>query len=352
MDVLRIYDKAFAETGVCTAHMGLRYTEEFMGAGELRLLLPIDSPSAELFVPDGYVTVPDGIMYRIDSVEKDVKKGTLTVSGRGLLSFFEGTAEGEERTVEGPAATLLLSLARRGVANMPLTLGLASVTDGSLVKVNFDRGSLIDHMAEVCRMGGVGMRLEHRDGKLLFTPLIPRDRTKNSSDPVKVSGEMGTFAAQQTVVDYSGYRNVAVVSGAEKEDGGRYTVTVRSDSIDVGDSFPDEDHFDRQLLVRFSVPVGDYMVEDPSLGKRVLDENAYKAAMRLSGAAALGRCRPRIQLFGSIADATGLLVGDKVTVSDEISGFSGDALVSRMVTEYTGKGKHTSAELVAKIKPE
>ncbi len=348
MELIRIFDRDFSQMGVCGRFTHLEYTEGFRESGGFSLTVPILSPAAKLFTPDGYITVPDGIMYRILSVDTDIRKGEVRVFGKGLLSFFEGSVMGEEVMMRGSSTSLLLSFARKGAANLPAALSVSSTESGAYVEHMADRSNIYDHMVSVCYLGGIGMSLEHNGERLVFSPRFTRDRTKDSSDPVSVSGQMGTFTSERLLFDLGSYKNVAVVSGAEKESGGRYTVTVRSDDIDTGDFFPDKDYFDRQMLVTFTSPLSGYMVED-SAGERALDEAAYLSAMTVSGAAALGRCRPKLRLYGTADGSAEIAVGDTVEIIDLASGVTGTALAERTVTKYTENGKTVHTELCAEV---
>ena len=89
--------------------------------------------------------------------------------------------------------------------------------------------------------------------------------------------------------DLSSYRNVAVVSGAEKEDGTRRQAVVRADALSFGDSFDDSAFSDRQTLALFTEALSKFT--DTTEGGRVLNEEKYEAAMKAHGAAVLARMR-------------------------------------------------------------
>lgn len=342
MELVRIYDKALAEVGVCGDFTYLEYTCGFREAGAAELVIPGSSPAAALIEPDGLISVPSGEYYIVDSVERDLRRDQVQVRCRGLLSLFGGTAVGAEYGLAGDALVLLNVMARMGAENMPADFAYNAATGGRAVTFRSGRSYLIDDMVSLCYLGDVGMSLILNDGVLEFTPLLPRDRTAGTSDPVTVSGKMGTITSERVIRDHSGYRNVAVVSGAEKESGGRYTVTVRSDAIDLAGDFPDGDYFDRQMLVTFSVPLSDYTYEDDA-GERIFDEAAYTEAMYAAGAAALGRCRPGFRLSGTAGE--GIAPGDTVTVRDPDSGITAPAIAERVTTVYSGNTRTVSTEL-------
>jgi len=347
MELIRIYDKGFSELGICADFTYLKYTKEFRGAGSATVKLESASPAAELFLPDGYITVPDGTMYIIRTVENDLVHGETVVRCMGLLDIFGGTAIGEEYTVSGDAAALLSALARRGAENMPATLEVGAYLCGKSVTFEGGRSYLLPDMVSLCYLGGIGMKLEHTEDGFLFSPVFTRDRTRSSEDPVRLSRDLGGFGARRTLADLGEYRNSAVVSGTEKELGGRYTVEVSSDSLELSDSFPDADHYKRQLLVNYTAPVTPYMKLD-ALGEKYFDEAQYLSDMRLAGAAALGRCRPRSILYGRVDGCDGeLLAGDMITVTDRVSGVDAVAVAERIVTEYSDTGRNIYTELSA-----
>ncbi len=345
MEIIKIYDKDFTELGICAGYTYLRYTREFRDAGQAVVKLPSASSVTELFRPDGYIFVPDGTMYIIRAVEKDLVRGEVTVRCKGLLDFFGGSATGEEFTMSGDVATLLCALARRGAENMPAPLSAEAVLCGRDVTFEGGRSYLLPDMVSLCYLGGIGMSLEYTGSGFVFAPVFPEDRTKGSADPVALSWDLGGFSAKRTLADFGEYRNEAVVSGTEKESGGRYIVRVNADSVDMSDSFPDSEHFKRQILVNYTAPVTPYMKID-GMGEKYFDEAEYLADMRLAGAAALGRCRPRLTLYGSIPGED-VSPGDIVTVSDHTSGINAAALAERTVTEYSGGEKKTYTELSA-----
>ena len=333
MEILRIYDRAFCELGICTAYTRLEYTREFRGEGHAVVEVPIICSASELFMPDGYVTVPHGEMYIIKSVKKNVEKGVVKVECLGLLSLFRGTAIPSEYAVMTDAVTAMFGLVRKAVGNTPVPLSIGNAVECKNVNFRSGRSVLYDDLVSLCYLGGIGMKLEYDGGVLKFSALPFRDRTAGSDEPVTVSGELGTFEAMECVADLEGYKNVAIVSGTDKESGGRYTVTVRSDELDFGDKFPGGDYFDRQMLVNFTSPVSGYMVEGAD-GKKILDEAAYAAAMRIAGAAALGRVRPKLTLVGYTEDSE-MSLGDVVEVYDSSTGVVADAVAECITTVIT-----------------
>lgn len=351
MEILRIYDKDMTELGVMADMTFLEYTKEFRGAGSAVVKLPRSSPAAKLFVPDGFIMTPCGTIYLIRTVEDDIVRGETVVRCAGLLDFFGGTAIGEEYTVSGDAAIILLALARRGVDNMPLNLWVEPVQCGKTVTFEGGRSYLLPDMVSVCHMGGIGMSLEYNDGGFEFCPLTVRDRTAASEDPVALSWDLGGFGAKRLTRDLSSYRNSAVVSGAEKESGGRYTVQVNSSECDMADSFPDSAHCPRQILVNYTAPITPYMKQTAD-GEKYFDEAQYLSDMRLAGAAALGRCRPKILLYGEAdTDGTDIRPGDLLTVTDRVSGVMGTALTESIVTVYSDGGKKIYTGLSAYAMP-
>lgn len=349
-NTVRIYGRDFAETGITGNFTRLEYTKELRHAGAAEIVLPSDG-TADLLIPDGYIRVPEGEVYRIVSVERDLAAGESVAKCEGLLSLLNGTAIPEEYALTGEAAAMMYALVRRSAGNLPLPLSLGSTVDCPSVRIASGRSSLYDDLVSLCYLGGIGMKFEVSDGKLLFSAIAPRDRTAGSDDPVLVSRRMGTAEPERLVWDYSSYRNVAVVSGTEKESGGRYTVTVRSDSLDLG-NFPDGEHFDRQTLVNFTAPVRPYMVENAE-GLLELDEAAYTEAMRAAGAAVLGRMRPRLILYGAVDESgADISPGDRVTVSDTDTGLTGTATAETVAVSYTESGKAVRAELTADLAPE
>ena len=335
-NAVKIYDSAFLMRGLCGDFTYLRFTESFRESGIGELRLPADSTALPLFTPDGYVSLPRGGLYRIMSVTRDLSTGVATVKCAGLLSLLGGTVIPEEYSLAGDAASLMYHLVRKASGNLPLPLTLTASAGDGTVSFTSGRSVLYDDLVSLCRLGDLGMSLTLADGKLKFTVLTPADRTKTGDSPLLVSRNMGTFDSDTVTWDMSSYKNVAVVSGAETEDGGRYTVTVRSDTIGIGDSFPDSEHYDRQMLVNFTAPVRPYMTENAD-GLLELDTEAYLAAMYASGAAALGRCRPRLYLTGDYT-VLSLSPGDTVTVADPDSGISGTATAESVTTEYSRDG--------------
>lgn len=348
MELVKIYDRDFTVVGECGDFTRLEYSKEFREAGSAELILSVTSAAAGLFVPDGYISVPNGgAMYVIRSVERNMRRGEMSVRCEGLLSLFRGTVIPQEFSLYGSVTSILHALVRKSTGNLPVSLSINSVTVDRNVKLTSGRSVLYDDMLSLCYLGKIGMNLEYNGGRLVFSVRTVRDRTADSDDPVLVSGRLGILDAERAELDFSAYRNVAVVSGAEKENGGRYTVTVRSDEIDVSDGFDDTGYFDRQLLVRFTAPVSEYMTED-SEGNRVLDESKYTAALRTAGAAALGRCRPRMYLYcEESSDGFGIQAGDMVRISDGVGGLGGTAVAERVVTVYSENGCTVKTELRA-----
>lgn len=342
--VIRIYDRAFRETGITGSPLRLSRKDEFRGAGEAELTLADTDGAAGLLMPDGYI-MAGGVFYLIRSVERDLAAGTVTARCAGLLALLGGTVIPEEYTSQGQASALMYSLVRKCTANLPAGLTLADIAETETVKLTSGRSIVYDDLVSLCYLGDVGMSLEYTGDALRFSVCLPRDRTADSANPAVVSRLMGSFDSERVLWDYSGYRNVAVVSGAEKDDGTRYTQTVRSDSIAISDTFPDSEYFDRQMLVNYTSPVRPFMYENAE-GLLQLDEAAYLAAMRASGAAALGRCRPRLRLYGS-TDSSDILPGDRVTVMDAETGIAGTALAESVTVTQTPDGTVRETELSA-----
>lgn len=345
-----ILDPSFAELGLCKDCSFLSYTEDFREAGSAELCLPYDSAALELLRPDGYIRMPDGCVFRIASVRKDILGGTVTVRCLGLLSLLRGTVFPEEYSLSGDVCSLMYHLVRQASGNLPMPLALGDTDEVCSVSFSSGRSTLYDDLVSLCHLGDVGMSLEYREGRLLFTVLKLRDRTSGKDMPLNVSQRLGTFDSVTAVWDMDSYKNVAVVSGAETEEGGRYTVTVRSDSIGIGDTFPDGEHYDRQLLVNFTAPTRPYMKENAE-GLLELDTEAYLAAMYSSGAAALGRCRPKLHLTG-LCNSDTLRPGDAVTVADADSGIDGTAVAECVTTVYSAEGKSISSRLSCHLSPE
>lgn len=349
-NIIRIYDRYFKETGITGDFTCLEAIREYRGAGRATLHLPAGK-SAGLLMPDGYIMAPDGVMYRITDTERDIACGTVSVKCAGLLAFLSGTVIPEEYSVTGDVFSLMYSLARKGAENLPLLLSLGNSSSGKSVTLSSGRSYLYDDLVSLCYLGGIGMKMEYTGSKLLFTAYPARDRTDASDDPVLVSRKMGTFEGERVLWELGGYRNVAVVNGAEKESGGRYTVTVKSCEQDFGDGFPDSEYFPRQTSVNFTSPIGPFMTED-TLKNRVLDENAYTEAMRLCGAAVLGRCRPKLTLVGTYCTDTAVLEpGDTVTLCDSDTGVSGTAVAERIVSVWSKDSRSIKTELCADISP-
>ena len=339
-NAVKIYDSDFVIGGLCGDYTYLSFTRSFRESGTAELRLPVDSVSLPLFRPDGYVSMPGGEMYRIMSVTRDLATGTATVKCAGLLSLLRGTVIPEEYTLTGDASALMYHLVRKASGNLPLPLSFGGTSEALSVSFASGRSVLYDDLVSLCRSGDCGMSLTLGDGKLVFAVLPLRDRTATGESPLTVSRRMGTMAPDRVTWDMSSYKNVAVVSGTETEDGGRYTVTVRADSINVGDFFPDSEYFDRQMSVNFTAPVRPYMKENAD-GLLELDTEAYLAAMYASGAAALGRCRPKLYLEGVLAEGT-VSPGDLVRVSDPDSGVSGTATAESVTTKYSREGGWTT----------
>ncbi|MBR4881526.1 MAG: hypothetical protein IKU19_06300, partial [Clostridia bacterium] len=112
------------------------------------------------------------------------------------------------------------------------------------------------------------------------------------------------------------------------------------------------EHYTRQLLVNYTAPTTPYMKLSAD-GEKYFDEAQYLTDMRLAGAAALGRCRPKIHLYGEAdIDGADICVGDKLTVTDRISGVSGTALAERIVTVYSNGERKIYTGLSAYAMPE
>lgn len=344
MTVVRIYDKAFMELGLSADFVSLSFRCRFREAGDCTLVLPVGSKGVGLLTPDGYVKVPTGEFFRIMSVETDERNNTVSAKCRGLLSLFEGTVFPEEYSRSGGVSGIISSLVRESRTNLPLPISFGSMEGNGVVRLSSGRSVLYDDLVSLCYLGGVGMSLDYNGTGLVFSSYLPRDRRAGSADPVTASGKLGTFQAQNSSWDYSSYKNVAVVSGAEKEDGTRYTAVVRSDGLSFTD-FPDRDHFDRQTLVNFTAPVRPYMFENAA-GLLELDEDLYLSAMEAAGAAVLGRCRPKMLLTGVVGDKS-LRPGDVVTLVDSSTGISGDAVTESVEYRYDNGGFCVTAEISA-----
>lgn len=344
MEQIRIYDRTFREVGVLMDYTSFEYSKCFREAGKATIIFPAASHAISLCVPEGYVKFSDGEMYIIRKVSIDQMNGEITVDCEGLLSLLGGTVTGQEITLEGSAFALLGALVRKAQGNLPASLAVESSGGGENVKYTFGRNDILSDMISVCYLGGVGMKLTYTGEKLLFSPYIPVSDT--DGELKVVSRSLGGFMASKTVWDFSGYRNVAVVSGAEKESGGRYIVTVRSDSLNLPDTFPDSEYFDRQMLVKFTHPVSDYMKINAA-GDKYFDEAGYLLAMTLSGSAALGRCRPRLYLYGESYDED-INPGELLRITDEDNGIDQVAVAETVIVTYSHGTKKTVTELVSK----
>jgi len=345
MEIVRIFGRAFEELGITGDFTSLSYTEDFIESGNATLVLPMTSAAAALIIPDGYVETPAGVMYRVETVVRDSESGTVRADCTGLTALLRGTVIAEEYTVSGSVCGIMSRLVRDAVQNLPESLRLNIPDDGKTVTFSSGRSYLYDDLVSLCHLGGVGMKLEYDGESLVFSVLTGRDRREGTDDPVIMSDSLGTCEAGTLTLDLSSYKNVAVVTGTEREDGGRYTVTVRANEVELDGTFPDSAYFDRCGWVNFTAPVSGYMYEGED-GKKHLDEAAYTAAMRRSGAAYLGRMRPRAWLSVTAdLDGTALLVGDTVRMYDEDSGISRDAVVRRIETVYDGNEKTVRGEL-------
>lgn len=326
-----IYDEKFCRIGVICDLTSLVYTKEFDGAGELRLCMSCGAPAESLLAPDRYICVPDGTMYLITSVVRDAE-GTVTISGEGLLSLIGRTVAPEEYSMTGGAGTLLRALFRRCRDNMPAATAVEGTLEGVRMTYSAVRGNILTHMRDICRTSGLGMALEYKNSKLTFYARSARDRTITSDAPMCVTVSPDFAGEYSYTEDLSSYRNVAVVSGAEKEDGTRRQAIVRADALSFGDSFDDSAFSDRQTLALFTEALSKFTdtVEDG----RVLNEEKYEAAMKAHGAAVLARMRPKYTLTCAVADDGSLEAGDAVSLFEKRYGISGTATVTKKRVEY------------------
>lgn len=344
MEKVRIYGDDMTPLAVVGDAVSLSYTECFREPGVLSLTVKGGTFAAERLMPDCIVEVGEGRYFLIDSREVCFDGGTVTVGGRGLLSLFGRCATAEEYTVDGSAVAILAALARRAASLMPLPLTVGEVPEGEAVHFAAGRGELLSDMVALCRGGGCGMRLGAEGGGLVFQPLLPVDRGVGSASPVLLSEEMGTVRAERYLFDLSSYRNAAVVSGASDGRGGRYSVTVYRDEVEVGDSFPDGQFTERQVSVAFTSPTSAYTVTTAA-GTEEFDYASYLAAMRAAGAAALARHRPVRRLYATVTAREDVSPGDMVTL--RAGGLCGSALVEELsVSEAEGR-RRVEAVLVA-----
>ena len=194
------------------------------------------------------------------------------------------------------------------------------------------RGNILTHMRDICRTSGLGMALEYKNSKLTFYARSARDRTITSDAPMCVTVSPDFAGEYSYTEDLSSYRNVAVVSGAEKEDGTRRQAVVRADALSFGDSFDDSAFSDRQTLALFTEALSKFT--DTTEDGRILNEEKYEAAMKAHGAAVLARMRPKYTLTCAVADDGSLEAGDAVSLFEKRYGISGTATVTKKRVEY------------------
>lgn len=329
-----ILDKDFAVIGHIADLTALTYTEEFDCAGELEFDVCAASETASLLAPDRYIRVPDGGLYVIESVVRDSGSGTLHISGTGILSLIGRTVIAEESAMSGKAGVLLRTLFRKSYGNMPISASVTGDYAGSSVNFGVTRDTLLANMRDICRIAGVGMSLEYNGEELVFSVKDVRDRTTASDMPAVVA--LASVSAGESVYteDLSSYRNVAVVSGAEGDDGKRITVSVRADELNFDDGFDDSSANDRQTLVLFGDSVTKYT--DVSDGAATFNKSKYENAMRAAGAAVLGRSRPKHTVEACVSADSTIVPGDKISLYDERFGVSGDATVLKKKVMYRG----------------
>lgn len=327
-----IYDEAFRAIGVVCDPLSLVYTTEFDGAGEVELTLCSKAPTEPLFAPDRYICVPDGTMYVITTVLRG-SDGVVTVKGEGLLSLLRRTVTPDEYSISGNAGTLLCALFRKCSGTLPASFTCGSSSAGAWLTFAVPRGDVLTSMRALCRISGLGMALEYKNSKLTFSVRSARDRTSASDDPVCLTLAPGFMGECVYTEDFSSYRNVAVVSGAQRDDGTRRTATVRADELSLDDSFDDSAVPDRQTIVYFTESLSKFT--DVTDSGRVVNETKYNAAMRAEGAALLARVRPKYLLTCTVAADSSVEPGDTVSVFETLYGVSGCATVSKKRAEFS-----------------
>lgn len=348
-DTVRFLTADYKLADVCDDFVSLSYSDAFCDCGEFTCVLPADRK----YIPEKETPVlcGDGLVYIVEKTETDTVSETVTLSGRGILSYLArrviiGAGKLYMRCEELIETLVLL----HGAAAVPGTLEYASPVSHETVNTVIENGNLLNCIKEIAGMWGRGLSLKYDFDKEKFIFSVPfvRDRRLGSSDsPVFLSEGFDTVSDAASSADLSGYINKVWVRGAQKPDGTYYMASVRAQDYDFGDSFDDSSKKLRELYVKSGIGTGVY-TETGDDGVSVLDESAYLEALRTRGRSELARHRPgyRISARLSAGAAKELSPGDRCTLFSPVTPLQEVRVTEKTVTVAKGCVKY-GAELSA-----
>ena len=340
--IVRFLDASLELKAICTEWVSLRYTKEFCGAGEFRLVLP--SSAAAVPEPDEYVVCEDGAIYVAEKVSKDSLTGEITVSGRGVLSLLSRriVPQGfmQVRSVERGACYLVN---RYAASVFPAPVSVAEPTSSGAVILVVEAGDLYErvvHLVSSVRKG-ISLTYDGTRGEFRFAVAEGADRriaNTAGNDALFLSEGFGTLAGVCEVTDRSKYANRITVRGSMSSTGAVYSTTVDARDYVFPDGFDDTFEEIREGYVKSGIGVTMFTSTDGE-GNRVFDSEAYFNALRERGREELAKRRVTLSIEARLIGGAENTVepGDICTLSTPASSV-GTVRVTKVEYEF-GKGK-------------
>lgn len=304
---------------ICDDYISLTYTESFRSCGEFECVL---SMSRRVIPKEGDVVLcGERLVYIIESICRDTAKGTVTLKGKGILSYFG------RRIVSAPMngslrCELLIGTLVNiyGTDAVPGTLAFEYPAKFAIADIAVEEGNLLSAIEEIAETWNLGLSLRYDFDAEKFIFSVPPvcDRCIGNTEgnaPIFLSEGFDTIESSLFTRDLSGYVNSVTVRGGEKEDGTFYTTTVFASDFTFDDGFDDSLQPIRESFVRSGIGMGIYMSEN-SDGTEILDEDAYLKALATRGRTELARYRPRGEISASVSYDTvkDIAVGDRCTL--------------------------------------
>ena len=281
---IRIFSPDGRFSGICDRVIRFRAEEEFAGAGQFTLRVPVGE--AERFLVDSILLFPlTEEAFMVESLRTDRDAGICEVSGRGILSCFARRILTEKITFMGAAEELLCRLAADwGSAVLPASLRTEETGADGVVNVGLSHRSLLGAMQDIAAEAGVGVRLRFlpAEREFLFSLRAYRRGT------VMLSPELGNLAGICRTEDLSRYVNRIYVAG-----NGGHTVCVHAAGL-FTDGIDDA-----------SLPLREAWENAEDLAmERYASAEEYRAALEARGKRILAQRRPQITVRARTDSAT------------------------------------------------
>ena len=324
---IRIFDRTLRLCGIADRIDALTATECFDDAGAFSLAAPLGE--AKRFAVEQLLLIPGvGDGFVVERIREDLAAGTVTVSGRGALSYFARCAIPETIVCAGGAEALLCFLAEEyGAEALPGPLALETCGRTETVDAAPGRIQLLSAMRRLCAEAGVGMRLRLDGAERRFVFSV-RGRTPGAAF---LSRSLGNLTGGVRETDRRRYANRVIVAG-----NGGCVVTL--DAAGLFDDGTDDAAETRRTLFEDAT--------DLALS-RYESEARYREALAARGRRILAERRPLRSASFDVPEETAksLSPGDVCPVADGTLGVRGEALCAARTLTWRAGRRHWSVQM-------